>query len=117
MGAAPPERIAEGPLATVSNAASPLVSVPELADSLPDPDLVLVDVRWYLAKPGAGRAAYLAGHLPGAIFADLDDDLADPGGYGAPGRHPLPVPAKFETRMAEMGIGDQSKVVLQVEPS
>jgi thiosulfate/3-mercaptopyruvate sulfurtransferase len=96
---------------TVANLASPLISVPELADSLSDPDLVIVDVRWYLAKPGAGRAAYLAGHLPGAIFADLDDDLADLGGYGAPGRHPLPSPAAFEARMAGLGIGDQSKVV------
>jgi thiosulfate/3-mercaptopyruvate sulfurtransferase len=89
----------------------PLVSVAELAHVLDDPDLVIVDVRWYLGKPGAGRAAYLAGHLPGAIFADLDEDLASLDGYGAPGRHPLPSPAAFRDRMAAMGIGDASNVV------
>src|SRR5205814_5738936 len=89
----------------------PLISATELARSLGDPDLVIVDVRWYLGKPGAGRAAYSDGHLPGAIFADLDEDLADLGGYGAPGRHPLPSPAAFQARMAAMGIGDRSKVV------
>jgi thiosulfate/3-mercaptopyruvate sulfurtransferase len=98
-------------LATAANVDSPLVSVAELAANLSDPDLVIVDVRWYLGKPRAGREAYLAGHLPGAIFADLDHDLADLGGYGAPGRHPLPVPAAFRARMGSMGIGDDSKVV------
>jgi thiosulfate/3-mercaptopyruvate sulfurtransferase len=96
---------------TLANVDSPLIPVAELADSLSDPDLVIVDVRWYLAKPGAGRAAYLAGHLPGAIFADLDEDLADLDGFGAPGRHPLPSPSAFQARMAAMGIGDDSYVV------
>jgi len=72
---------------------------------------VIVDVRWYLGKPGAGRAAYLEGHLPGAIFLDLDEDLADPNGLGAPGRHPLPSPAAFIERMAAAGIGDGDRVV------
>jgi len=96
---------------TVAEIDGPLISVAELAHSLADPALVIVDVRWYLGKPGAGREAYLAGHLPGAIFLDLDDDLADLDGYGAPGRHPLPSPAAFQDRMARLGIGDQSKVV------
>src|SRR6185369_16203430 len=72
---------------------------------------VIVDARWYLGKPGAGRAAYDEGHLPGAIFLDLDDDLADPNGFGAPGRHPLPDPAEFATRMQSAGIGDGARVV------
>ena len=72
---------------------SPLVSVEKLARWLDAGERpVIVDVRWYLGKPGAGHAAYLEGHLPGAIFLDLDDDLADLDGYGAPGRHPLPSP-------------------------
>jgi len=95
----------------VANDDSPLISVAEVARGLDDPDLVIVDVRWYLGKPGAGRAAYAEGHLQGAIFADLDDDLADPGGYGAPGRHPLPDPATFQARMGSIGIGDDTKVV------
>src|SRR3954471_7973805 len=91
---------------------SPLVTVAQLAaliDAGTSP--VVVDVRWYLGKPGAGRAAYDAGHLPGAIFLDLDDDLADPNGLGAPGRHPLPSPAAFVARMAAAGIGDGDLVV------
>jgi thiosulfate/3-mercaptopyruvate sulfurtransferase len=91
---------------------SPLVSVERLAEWLAsDHPPVIVDVRWYLAKPGAGRAAYDEGHLPGAIFLDLDDDLADHDGLGAPGRHPLPSPAAFIERMAAAGIGDGDRVV------
>jgi thiosulfate/3-mercaptopyruvate sulfurtransferase len=72
-----------------------------------DARLRLCDVRWYLGKPGAGRAAYDAGHLPGAVFIDLDGDLAGPGG----GRHPLPDPADFARRMGALGIGRQHQVV------
>jgi len=91
---------------------SPLVSVDRLAEWLASPrPPVIVDVRWYLAKPGAGRAAYDDGHLPGAIFLDLDDDLADLNGLGAPGRHPLPSPSAFIARMAAAGIGDGDRVV------
>ncbi len=91
---------------------SPLVSVERLAEWLASPrPPVIVDARWYLGKPGAGRAAYLEGHIPGAIFLDLDDDLADLAGYGAPGRHPLPSPDAFLARMAAAGIGDGDRVV------
>jgi thiosulfate/3-mercaptopyruvate sulfurtransferase len=91
---------------------SPLVTVDELAAWLGEPaPPVVVDLRWYLGKPGAGLAAYRGGHIPGAIFLDLDDDLADPLGLGAPGRHPLPDPAAFAERMAAAGIGDGDRVV------
>ena len=91
---------------------SPLLSVEKLARWLAAGERpVIVDVRWYLGKPGAGHAAYLEGHLPGAVFLDLDEDLADPEGYGAPGRHPLPSPEAFRDRMAAAGIRDGSVVV------
>jgi thiosulfate/3-mercaptopyruvate sulfurtransferase len=91
---------------------SPLVSVERLAEWLASSrPPVVVDLRWYLGKPGAGRAAYDEGHIPGAIFLDLDEDLADPNGLGAPGRHPLPSPAAFLARMAVAGIGDGDRVV------
>jgi thiosulfate/3-mercaptopyruvate sulfurtransferase len=91
---------------------TPLLSVERLARWLEAGERpVIVDVRWYLGRPGAGHAAYLEGHVPGAIFLDLDDDLADPEGYGAPGRHPLPSPEAFRTRMAAAGIGDGAVVV------
>ena len=91
---------------------SPLVSVERLAGWLAGPNPpVVVDLRWYLGRPGDGHRAYLAGHLPGAIFLDLDDDLADLAGYGAPGRHPLPDPAAFAARLARAGVVDGSRVV------
>jgi thiosulfate/3-mercaptopyruvate sulfurtransferase len=88
-----------------------LVSVAQLADRISDPHLRVADVRWYLGRPGAGRAAYEAGHIPGAIFLDLDEDLADMDGLGAPGRHPLPTAAAFTARMAAAGIGSDDFVV------
>src|SRR5947208_4150366 len=91
---------------------SPLVSVERLAEWLSSPKPpVVVDVRWYLGKPGAGHDAYVEGHLPGAIFLDLDDDLSDHDGLGAPGRHPLPSPDAFLGRVAAAGIGDGDRVV------
>jgi thiosulfate/3-mercaptopyruvate sulfurtransferase len=95
-------------------ARAPLISVSELAGEMPGPagdDLVVVDVRWYLGRPGDGRRAYLDGHIPGAIHLDLDDDLTDLGGLGAPGRHPLPSPADFAARLAQAGVGDATLVV------
>ena len=90
---------------------SPLISVEGLAERLGDSRVVIVDARWYLGRPGDGRAAYDAGHILGAIHLDLDADLADPHGFGAPGRHPLPDPAAFEARMAAAGIADDTLVV------
>jgi thiosulfate/3-mercaptopyruvate sulfurtransferase len=84
-----------------------LISVDALAGRLHDPDLRIVDVRWYLGEPGAGRAAYEAGHLPGAIHVDLDRELSGPGA----GRHPLPDPGTFATTLARAGIGDEHLVV------
>jgi len=92
---------------------SPLISAEELLALVRSgaPDLRIVDVRWYLGRPGDGVTAYAAGHLPGAIHLDLDDDLADLDGYGAPGRHPLPEPDVFEAELAGAGIGDADLVV------
>jgi thiosulfate/3-mercaptopyruvate sulfurtransferase len=99
----------------VARSAAPLVSVERLATDVDGrasgPDLAIVDVRWYLGRPGDGRRAYLEGHVPGAIHLDLDEDLADLSGLGAPGRHPLPSPTVFAARMAAAGIGDSTFVV------
>ena len=88
---------------------SPIVSPEALFAGLARPDLRLVDVRWVLGTPGAGRAAYDAGHLPGAIFLDLDSDLVAAEG---PGRHPLPSPGAFSDRLEAAGIGDMDEVVV-----
>jgi thiosulfate/3-mercaptopyruvate sulfurtransferase len=91
----------------------PLISAEELLALVAEgaQDLRIVDVRWYLGRPGDGPAAYAAGHLPGAIHLDLDDDLSDPEGYGAPGRHPLPDPNVFADELEAAGIGDGDLVV------
>jgi thiosulfate/3-mercaptopyruvate sulfurtransferase len=69
-----------------------LITVAELADVIvPPPGMRLLDVRWRLGGP-PGREEYRAGHLPGAVYVDLDTELAAPGSPGA-GRHPLPDPA------------------------
>jgi thiosulfate/3-mercaptopyruvate sulfurtransferase len=85
-----------------------LVQVADLAARLDDPDLRVCDVRWFLGRPGDGRRAYEAGHIPGAGFLDIDGDLAAPPG---PGRHPLPHPASFLATLAARGIGTRHTVV------
>jgi thiosulfate/3-mercaptopyruvate sulfurtransferase len=89
----------------------PLIQADELMRLVGAGNVRIVDCRWVLGRPGAGRAAYESGHLPGAIHLDLDDDLADLDGYGAPGRHPLPSPATVAARLGSAGIGDDDLVV------
>jgi thiosulfate/3-mercaptopyruvate sulfurtransferase len=86
-----------------------LISPEALAGRLEDPRLRLLDVRWWLTEPGRGRRDYLAGHVPGAVWVDLDRDLTRSSG---PGRHPLPDPAVFVARMAELGVDDEADVVV-----
>jgi thiosulfate/3-mercaptopyruvate sulfurtransferase len=76
-------------------------------------DLVLIDVRWYLGKK-RGKDEYAAGHLPGAIFVDLDTALAsDPASApnGGPGRHPLPTAERFQEAMRAAGVSHNSLLV------
>ncbi|MEU4621736.1 sulfurtransferase [Actinoplanes sp. NPDC023801] len=74
-----------------------------------DRPVVLADVRWYL-DGRSGRAAYERGHLPGAVFIDLDTALASPASP-AGGRHPLPDPEVFAAAMAAAGINDQDQII------
>jgi thiosulfate/3-mercaptopyruvate sulfurtransferase len=87
---------------------SPLISVDELAGRLDDAQVVVCDVRWYLADPGQGRREYERDHIPGAVFVDLDTVLTSTEG---PGRHPLPSPADFVLRLGELGISPEQAVV------
>jgi thiosulfate/3-mercaptopyruvate sulfurtransferase len=63
-----------------------------------------VDCRWELGKPERGRELYLAGHVPGASYLDLDTDLSDLSVPGA-GRHPLPSAERFAEAAGRAGIG------------
>ncbi|HXE03370.1 MAG TPA: 3-mercaptopyruvate sulfurtransferase [Methyloceanibacter sp.] len=86
-----------------------LTETDELARELDAPDLVIIDASWHM--PAENRNAheeYLAEHIPGAIFFDIDE-IADTKS-GLP--HMLPPPEKFSSRMRSMGIGDGSRIVV-----
>lgn len=85
-----------------------------LAASTSTNTLRVVDCRWYLSGPRHGRTEYAAGHLPGAVFADLDADLSQKDAQRAPigGRHPLPSPAHFVAVMQRLGISADTQVVV-----
>lgn len=72
-------------------------------------EVLVADVRWYL-DGRSGRDAHLGGHLPGAVFVDLDADLAAPATEEG-GRHPLPDPEAFARALGALGIGDDTPVV------
>jgi thiosulfate/3-mercaptopyruvate sulfurtransferase len=87
----------------------PLVSVEELDAALRGAEApVLLDVRWSVAG-GPDVDGYREGHLPGAVFVDLDRELAGPPGRG--GRHPLPGPAAFQAAMRRAGVTGGREVV------
>lgn len=94
-------------------AGSLLVSTGALAARLGGSRLRVVDVRWYLDPARRGREAYDAGHVPGAVFCDLEHDLAGPGGRrGGPlGRHPWPAPEHFARAMGQLGIDGETEVI------
>ncbi|WP_433216700.1 sulfurtransferase [Dactylosporangium sp. CS-047395] len=91
---------------TANRAILNVAALAELVRSAQPP--TLLDVRWTLAKDG--RVAYDAGHLPGAVFADLDEDLCGPPGAG--GRHPLPDPAALEVTLRRLGVRAGHPVVV-----
>lgn len=84
----------------------PLVDVGWLLERPRAPGLVVADVRW--VPDGTGRSAYKSGHIPGAVY--LDVDLSDPPGGGR-GRHPLLSPENFARTMSEAGVSDDDAVV------
>src|SRR5215831_1111372 len=69
----------------------------------------VVDVRWKLGDPLAGRAMFVQGHIPGGVFVDMDTELAAAPGLG--GRHPLPEADDFAAVMERAGVGDDSWVI------
>ncbi|MEU8674921.1 sulfurtransferase [Streptomyces sp. NPDC048560] len=88
----------------------PIITASECASESAGPrPPVLLDVRWQLGGPH-GRPDYDAGHLPGAVFVDLDAELAGPAGKG--GRHPLPDPEEFGAVMRRAGVSRGAPVVV-----
>ncbi|GAA1960385.1 rhodanese-like domain-containing protein [Microbacterium deminutum] len=88
-----------------------LISPDELARRIGGGDPVrILDVRWRLDRPD-GRPEYLDGHIPGAVYVDLDNELAE---HGAPadGRHPLPSLERLQTAARRWGLDDGDAVVV-----
>jgi thiosulfate/3-mercaptopyruvate sulfurtransferase len=74
-------------------------------------EVKVVDGRWYV-DGRSGLDAYHAGHLPGAVWVDLDRDLSGPAGGAGVGRHPLPDPADFAAALGRLGVGEGQPVVV-----
>ena len=72
---------------------------------------VLIDCRFSLVDAEQGRNLYLQGHIPGAYYLHLDEDLSGPVEKHG-GRHPLPDPDRFVARLAELGIGPETQLVV-----
>jgi thiosulfate/3-mercaptopyruvate sulfurtransferase len=88
-----------------------IVAASVLAEHLQDPDWIILDCQHDLMKPGWGREAYAAGHIPGARFVSLDDDLAG-AKNGSNGRHPLPSVEALAALFSRLGISDGKQVVV-----
>jgi thiosulfate/3-mercaptopyruvate sulfurtransferase len=88
-----------------------LVSTSELAAHIGDPGWVSVDCRATLTPPDNALAGFLEGHVPGARFLHLEQDLSGPK-TGTNGRHPLPSPESFARRLGEVGVGPGTQVVV-----
>lgn len=95
---------------------SNLIQAADLIKLLGDETLRVVDTRFSLADPEAGEKAYREGHIPGAIFFDLDKDLSQaPGNHG--GRHPLPAMTAFAQKLGQRGIGNEYQIVVYDDSS
>ncbi len=90
---------------------STLVDAATLADHLGDPDWLLLDCRFSLADTGYGARVYGEGHLPGAHYLDLDQDLSSPITPDS-GRHPLPQSEKLAATLVARGLNRRSQVVV-----
>lgn len=88
-----------------------VVSTEQLAKHLDDPDWVVFDCRFTLSNTEAGAMAYRQGHIPGARYVHLDDDMSSPV-TPVSGRHPLPDPALFSEKLSHWGVDSSKQVVV-----
>ncbi|MEL6837481.1 MAG: sulfurtransferase [Bacteroidota bacterium] len=89
-----------------------IISAAELSAHLTNPHWRIIDCRHDLSDTEAGRGAHAAGHIPGALFAHLDEDLSGPIIPGTTGRHPLPCVTAMEQQFSKWGIGAGTQVVV-----
>ena len=88
-----------------------LVTTEDLAAHLDNPNWVILDCRFTLTDPDAGRQAYAKAHTPGARYVHLDDDLSASVGETT-GRHPLPDPHALAEKLCTWGVGVNKQVVV-----
>lgn len=88
-----------------------LINEDELFKAYDDPDWIIFDARYDLMDKNAGKDAYLQGHIPGAIYVDLHDDLSKPPSTNR-GRHPLPTAETINALFSELGIRSNMQVVV-----
>lgn len=91
---------------------SQLIDVHTLAGLLDTPQLCLLDTRFSLDHPQQGRFDFAAGHIPGARYLHLDDDLSARVVPGTTGRHPLPAPGVLQARLQRAGLNNADQVVV-----
>ncbi|WP_231867908.1 sulfurtransferase [Neptuniibacter marinus] len=87
-----------------------IISGPGLKEHL-SKDWVVFDCRFNLADTSAGEAAYIAGHIPGAVYLHLDNDLSSKITPES-GRHPLPDMGQLVSRLAKAGVSNNSQVIV-----
>ncbi len=87
-----------------------LINAEELHNNLDSPEWVIVDCRYDLADKDKGRASYLQSHIPGAVFADVHDDLSGPP-LTDQGRHPMPSTDHLNALFCRLGINSSSQVI------
>jgi thiosulfate/3-mercaptopyruvate sulfurtransferase len=92
--------------------ATPLIDVDTLRARRGDASLRIIDARFDLADADAGRRAFAASRIPGAVYAHLDDDLSDHGKPAAEGRHPLPDAKHVAATLARWRITPSTPVVV-----
>ena len=89
-----------------------LINPNQLFQNINNPNWVIVDSRFWLEDTEKGRRDYLAGHIPGAIYAHIDEDLSSLPVLGMTGRHPLPPAEEFSAKLSAWGIDSTVQVVV-----
>ena len=93
-----------------------LIATSSLATRLDNPDVIVIDCRFDLKDPEKGPRDYAAGHIRGAVYASLDEDLAAPISADS-GRHPLPEPRDFQDTLRRFGASGDSQLVVYDDAS
>jgi len=89
-----------------------LISVEGLVQNLKNPDWIIIDCRFWLEDTEKGWRDYKESHVPGAVYAHLDDHLCGQIVSGETGRHPLPSPDEIADRLGSWGVDESSQVVV-----